>query len=326
MLRQVLPLLLLLLAATLPAQDTAPRPIIGGPQDQVVVTPDRNDAEIGDPIQLRLSFPSNEEYRTLAITLPKEQDGLALVEPPKFDGKTWTATLRLLKDGELAVGPLTLKATTHDGVAREYKSLALAFNVPELAPTSEPVRDFTPPARMEFDWTWRNVALVAGVILLIGLVALVSWLMGRRKLVAPVVPITPPVPPIDEALAAVGSLRSLRIFDVSGAEAHYTALSQLLRRYFERQYEVPALEMTEDEIAQFVRRNLAARGGVGSLAAIITRTSDAKYARSAVDRGLADEDTRDVQSFLEAEHSRIEAERRAAAIATNARTAGAAAS
>jgi hypothetical protein len=79
----------------------------------------------------------------------------------------------------------------------------------------------------------------------------------------------------------------------------------LLRRYFERTCGVPALEMTEDEVRDFVRRRFLERPTAIALVPVLDVCGLAKFARMEVAEEGVRRDLAAAAAFLDAEDERL---------------------
>jgi LPXTG-motif cell wall-anchored protein len=105
------------------------------------------------------------------------------------------------------------------------------------------IHDIKPLLSMGPDLQWLYWALAA--LGLAGLALLAWYLWRRRKKPVPSIPAPPPAAPHIEAIRALDALAAQT--DISG-KPYYFALSAILRRYLERRYGFPAVEMTTEEL------------------------------------------------------------------------------
>jgi hypothetical protein len=105
------------------------------------------------------------------------------------------------------------------------------------------IHDIKPALEMGTDWGWAVWALAALAVAALALLAWWLWRRRRRPVDGP--PAPPPISPEDEALSALDRLAAAA--DKDGKQ-FYFALSALLRRYVERRYAIPAVEMTLEEL------------------------------------------------------------------------------
>jgi hypothetical protein len=295
-----------------------------GAEAPIAVRPDLAGTEIGAHGWLVLDLPDPDAVASLRVTLPADAPRVLLPDGNavrRDDG--WAVPIRLLLEGTHEVGALDVNVTTTDGRRQTLKTAAFALEVAAPGAERAPAQEYSQPFAAPPNWTRRAlVALVAAMALaLLAALVLLLWRRRRRRPVAGVPLAAPELPPLDEARRALGELASLALFRTHGSKAHYAALSLLLRRYLERTCGVPALELTEDEVRDFVRRRLAARAGVAPLGAVFERAALAKFARWEAEESVVREDLGAAGAFLDAEAER----ERLAAAARAARPAGEAA-
>lgn len=329
--RQLLCTLCILLATALRAQApggvvpkglpdapaaSQPTAVVSGPQAELEV-PDR-ELQVGEAFTMKVKIPLEGEFTKLSAELPKEQSGAILIEGATALGpKEFEIAARTIKAGPQALGPLKLEVTAKgEKTAQELATQAFQLKVEELgqAKEEETPAAYTGPLALPFNYLLRNLVTLLAVGAVIALAGGLLWLLARymarrRELAA----YRPPVPPVDQALTTVRSLKSLTIFHAEGAEAHYTRLSQALRFYFEHQLGRPALEMTEDEVIDMVRDDLAELPKADQLSPVLRRSSMAKFARQEQAEKAALADCESVESFLMSERLRIEVEAQRAA-------------
>ena len=86
---------------------------------------------------------------------------------------------------------------------------------------------------------------IAGLIVLILLGILIYIYIKRRRARVVVVPL---LPPHIEAMNELEQLYALKLWTGGRHKVYYTKLSDIIRVYIERRYEIAAMEMTSDEI------------------------------------------------------------------------------
>lgn len=276
---------------------------------RVSVVLESTKAEVGERIPARVVFSGAESPDRIELTVPAEFATTAFIEPVEFDGRDFRTGVRPLKDGTHAVGPVKAKLKYADGRIEEVEAGVLGLEVAAPVVPEGETKDLTPPVELPFDWTWRNLAIAAAFLLLLGALGLIGWALSRRKPALAPAPAAVVLPPLEEARRALGELATMKLFRTAGGEQHYTALSMLLRRYIEREFRIPALEMTDDEVIRFIRRDLANHAGTAPLPDLFTRSSMAKFARMELTTDIASSDCAVAGEFLDAEGQRKERER-----------------
>lgn len=105
------------------------------------------------------------------------------------------------------------------------------------------IHDIKPLLSMGPDLQW--LYWVLGALALAGLALLAWYMWRRRKKAEPSIPAPQPVAPHIEAYQALDALAVQT--RISGKQ-YYFRLSAILRRYLERRYGFPAVEMTTEEL------------------------------------------------------------------------------
>lgn len=295
-------LFLAMAAGAQPNVDAPPLPVAAQPSA----------AAIGDVIQLTIDLPSAGDAESLSVSVPKEQRGLLVAGEPRMTDEGWAIPVRVLAPGDLELGPLTVRARLAGEQVREFTTEPFNVSISDPAAAPAESRDYTEPLSIPFDWTLRNLVLgAAGMLALVVIVLLVRWLLSRRSGEA-VELIPPPLPPLEEASQALGRLATMDVFQTRGTKAHYSELSHLLRRYLERQFRFPALEMSEAELFEHVRRDTAGRVDLATLESSLQRASMAKFARWEAGEAQARDDLAAARGFLGREADRLRLEEAAA--------------
>ena len=125
---------------------------------------------------------------------------------------------------------------------------------------------------------WIALAVLAVAVI----ITLVWWLWRRRKKsLEP--PSAPPLPaPEVEAFAALDALATE---DHADLKLFYFRLSAVIRRYVERRYDIPAAEMTTEELLPFMNRLDLETDMVRQFKDFCLRSDPIKFAGAMPDRG-----------------------------------------
>ena len=110
--------------------------------------------------------------------------------------------------------------------------------------------DFLPDAE-QLRWLWWTL----GALLLIGLSILAYYLYKRWKAGRPILPFLqkkPLLPPYEEAMLSLKELKAQNVWQRGDCKLYYTRLTDIVRRYISRRYEVGAMEMTSSQILSSV--------------------------------------------------------------------------
>ena len=126
---------------------------------------------------------------------------------------------------------------------------------PMAVDTAETIFDIKAPIEEPFsfmDWLkehWIWVAIV--LILLIGGYLLVRYLKNKPETI--VENIIPNIPPHVISLQRLQKLREDKLWQAGKIKLHHSKVSEIIRDYIEKRYQVNALENTTDEIMQSLR-------------------------------------------------------------------------
>jgi len=104
--------------------------------------------------------------------------------------------------------------------------------------------------RMDVPFHWKEaIPYVLGGLGVLLSIALILFLISRRKKIQVEGPPPPPARPAHEvALEKLKSLDRQQVWQKGEIKAYYTDLTEILREYVENRFDVPALELTTDEI------------------------------------------------------------------------------
>ncbi len=92
-------------------------------------------------------------------------------------------------------------------------------------------------------WTFLTLLILAAAIFI-----LIRYLGKRGKKITDLFKPTPPLPPHIEAIKALEELHNLKLWQNSKYKEYYSSLTDILRHYVARRYELGAMEMTTEEI------------------------------------------------------------------------------
>lgn len=121
--------------------------------------------------------------------------------------------------------------------------------------TSKAIFDIRGPIEEPFsiiDWTKENWVWIAIVlVLLIGGIILIYYLKNRPEKV--IEEVIPDIPPYLISLQKLQKLKESQLWQAGKVKMHHSEISEIIREYLEKRYEVHALENTTDEIMQSLR-------------------------------------------------------------------------
>ena len=261
---------------------------------KIVAEVPEDEFQVGDAVTLTLTLPGGEWDQLDWKPTSDQKKEVRFDVIRQTSPTTFSAIVRPLREGMITVGPIALKAKQagQTGPVDGYVE-AIKIEVKKLPQADGKVGDFTPPLEAEYNYLYRNLIIGIGSLVAIALVGWIACLIYKRIRTAREIAARPiPKTPLEVAMSELSTLRQLTIFRERGPEAHYTALSMLLRRYLEDQIGVRAAEMTEDELQEVLRndRKLRYLQRVEGLAPLLGRSSLAKFAKEPLSEQLATND------------------------------------
>ena len=254
-----------LLAAVLVAVATdpvdtgaVPVPQEGDPGFSIEATVDRDRITVGDPFLYRVTVKSPGDSAIEwpeSGTPPAGFDLLSFEHAGPLSGPGGTNVdllryeLTLYRTGEHSIPPFSLKCVLSDGTELSAESEAIPVSVISvIEDDAADIRDLKSPVDIPAGAPWY-FWLIAGLVLLAVAAAVFLYIRRRRNREDPqgTVPAIKR-PPEEIALEELEQL-ALKEWLVQGrVKAHYSALSEILRRYLSGRYGIAAMEYTTSEL------------------------------------------------------------------------------
>jgi hypothetical protein len=151
-----------------------------------------------------------------------------------------------------------------------------------------------------FLWLWL---LGAAVIIAAALIALRCYL---RKKQAPIV--VPPKPPYDEAMEALTALRAKQYLQKGLIREFVFELSDILKRYIERRFDINAAEFTTEEMLAWLSVSPLEKSQRTTLEWFFRTSDPVKFAKYLPDQETIERFELEARGFIEATRPRPEAE------------------
>lgn len=136
----------------------------------------------------------------------------------------------------------------------ETQPLLLTSNVIPVD-TTKAIRDITKPISVGLSWQEILPYLLAVIVILI--IAGVIYYLKKRKVpvVEIIAPKIPPKPAHEIALAELDQLKEEKLWQQGYFKQYHTRITEIIRGYIGRRYNVDALEMTTDDILKYSQIN-----------------------------------------------------------------------
>lgn len=137
--------------------------------------------------------------------------------------------------------------TKGDTVISFIKTNSVFIKVrPVKVDVKEDIKDVKEPLRIPLDWKWIVFWILIGIIIL---AAAYYFYQRYQKRKAEYVPekIIIKIPPHVAALNSLRALREKQLWQKGMIKEYHSEITEIIRRYFEERFNLPALEMTSGE-------------------------------------------------------------------------------
>ncbi len=220
---------------------------------------DKSKITIGDLIRYTVTVAHDTSVR---VEMPGaganlggfEIRGYQVDEPKTRKGRVVSSAEYVLSTfltGEYVIPPLTIGyAAGGDSIPRVLSTDKIKITVESVKPSEAgDIKDIKPPLEIPREW-WRLARNAGLFILALGLALAGAVVVRRWKEGKSLVPVRaePPRPPHEIALEALGLLSDSDLLEKGETKRFYTELSEIIRRYIEGRWFVPAMEMTTTEV------------------------------------------------------------------------------
>ncbi len=145
------------------------------------------------------------------------------------------------------------------------------------------LNDITDVVDPKFVWTdllagWKTILLILGIhhLILIGVILVMLYLQRPKRTVRPEARI---LPPDEQAKQALSEIREMRLWQQGMDKEYHTAITDTLRQYIGRRFEVHTLERTSEEILEALQHNDDAQQGFLRLQRILRLADLVKFAK-----------------------------------------------
>ncbi len=218
---------------------------------------DSSNFQIGDWIYLRVSATLPANIDTIA---PAVRDSIGPFEVLGVDrdpkNPNWTIRLMTVDTGMVFVPPVPFEYQLKGDTTRQRAyTNALLLNVTSIPvdPKGD-IKDIKPP--VSAPWTFQDV-----LPYLIGLLVLAGVFYGyyyyrkkQKEKQAAYVPPKPKIAPHTAALYALRELEEKKLWQGGNVKQYYSEATEIIRTFFEARWNFIALELTTDEIMQYMKR------------------------------------------------------------------------
>jgi len=253
---------------------------------------DKSSMMMGDQTVLRLSatlplkgtidFPVIADTLSAKVQIVKmgKTDTLADKTNPAVHTVTRQYTITSFDPGLQMIPSLTFRSG-----AGSFHTTALPLQVNAVkVDTTKGVYDIKEPLAVKYSWLdWiRDHAFVIGVNVLITLavIALILYFIKKRK-VKPILqaPPKPRVPAHQLALEKLYALNTQKLWQQDEMKRYYSELTDILREYLEKRYQIHAMEQTSEEIFKSLKHRDIAEPEKNKLKQVLVLSDLVKFAK-----------------------------------------------
>jgi len=136
---------------------------------------------------------------------------------------------------------------------------------------------------MEVPWTWKEampyiIAATIGLLILLGLLFFFLFYLRKKRKDAYV---PPALDPDELAEKRLEVLRQKQLYQNGDIKGYYSELTDILREYIDGRFDIPALEMTTDEIGKTIKKEKSVnKQNYRNLVDLLTISDYVKFAKA----------------------------------------------
>ncbi len=212
--------------------------------------------QVGDYIRLNIQIRADKNLSVMGPAVSDTLAGMELIsqEPPQKEAKanqqviTYGYTFSKYDSSNVSIPPIAVfYAVKDDKAERSINTNGVHFTVrPVKVNLKEDIKDVKEPLKIPLDWKWVIFWITIGILIL----ATTYYFYRRyRKSKADYIPekIVIKIPPHVAALKSLRTLREKQLWQKGMVKEYHSEITEIIRRYFEERFNLPALEMTSGE-------------------------------------------------------------------------------
>ncbi len=222
----------------------------------IIASVDSSDYLVGDYINYTIEVRSPEELQiqTPAVTdSVKNLELIKLEKPAKLKDESTNVTrfsyvFSFYDSSEITIPAIPVKYKTKaDSVYKSSLTNPVTFAVHTVKVNhQEDIKDVKEPITIPIDWKFWIIFTLIFLVLL----AITLYLYRRyklKKLQQPVVKKVVKIPIHVTALAQLDNLEREKLWQNGKVKEYHSRITEIIRDYFEKRFELPALELTTSE-------------------------------------------------------------------------------
>jgi hypothetical protein len=242
---------------------------------------ERKTLRLGEPVVVTVTARVPAAIDSIGPVVSDSAGLFQILSITKTDDAEWAFELMTIDTGTVFVPPLAFGYTMKgDTVGKRAYANALSFQVAGVTvPKDADIKDIKPP--MSAPWKWED--LWPFLLLAVVVVAAIYLYRKYRKKKGLEPEAAPEAPKVEPHVRALGELRALeerQLWQQGKVKEYYSEATEIVRRFFEGRWKIPALEMTSDEILLALRDTPEAAQLRNTLGTFFVRADLVKFAKS----------------------------------------------
>lgn len=281
---------------------------------EVMLSVDRHDITVGDPITYSLTVRYDTSLNIIGPGIGNAIGPFTVLRDTTLtEGKRQEArkvyqrrlTLTAFETGDLWIPPLSGELFDSLGHSTTWSTdsmnIAVVSVLGDLDPDSAELRalkgQYEAPERAWIYW------LIAGVLILAGVIAWWFWRRRRKTTVAEPVRV---VPAWEVALTSLDAMRQEIDPSTDGGRLWYFRLSEILRRYFDQRYGWSSIDETTSQVLRRLSNAPFDSQHQERVKEFFQEADRIRYAKTSANDGRPDIDWEWVRDFVESTRQRFD--------------------
>ncbi|MGE5431082.1 MAG: hypothetical protein ACM3QX_08410 [Syntrophomonadaceae bacterium] len=216
---------------------------------------DRQSYEVGDYINYSISVNSAKDVKVFPPAIKDSLKGAELIETLKplseeKDGSlvtTFKFIISKYDSGEVRIPPLNVFYSQGGSEKKSALSNEVSFVVRTLKVQGEDIKDIKDPVKIPLDWKMILLLSLIALLVIAGIVYLYLYYRKKKRRKEGIITVVKKEPH-EEALYALDELEGKKLWQAGQIKEYHTEITEIIRRYFEERFHVPALEITTNEL------------------------------------------------------------------------------
>lgn len=251
-------------------------------------TADSTAIKIGEQFHLNLQVNAHAGQHLIWAEIPDSFNHFLVVERGKIDTVNQPGansyrqqiTLTSFDSGYWHIPALDFKVVSGDSTITVPSlitdSLLVQVNTVPVD-TTKPFRPIKQIRSVPFNILAYWPYLLGGLVILLLLIYFIFFHKKKIKIIPE--KIIPEEPPYEEAIKSLHQLEEEKLWQHNEVKTYYTRLTDILRRYIERQFRINAMEQTSDEILENIKPVTKLNQQQNNLKYILQTADLAKFAK-----------------------------------------------